>query len=891
MGSVVPSSTMDALADNLEPPGDRIPMEQLPEAPAPAPRSSLDDLDAVLADGGGKRSPLPKKKRSRKKKAASEDEPLANPSSMEMLTSGNAPLGGRIRPPEDDDEEEIVRDVPDSTMDDLFAHTDDTEPRQEKPPGYPPLQSNPASRIDFRDQLTQKRMSGGALHLSPDASSRMVLRPGPQTPEGASQMETLSETTSRMALRHGPKTQEGAAPMGALMVFESPAGGTGGGTGGEADQDAGEVGVLPDAASRMILRPGPQTPEGASKMEALSKTTSRMELRPGSKTQEGAAQMEALMVFKSPAGGTGGKASGEADQDAGEVGVLPDAASRMVLRPGPQTPEGASQMETLSETTSRMELRPGSKAHEGAAPMEALMVFESPAGRASGKASGEADQDGGEVEILPDAASRMILRPGSKTPEGASKMEALSETTSRMELRPGSKTQEGAAQMEALMVFESPAGGTGGRTFHSPPGASSPSDIPVGSGGRMPLTKTPKTDAGTANNELSRLVDGPPLPRLNLPVPKKRTRPVPDGKTPILPERIPVQVTLAPSQKCPKKNVTPEKVGESAHERLEFRYNRFTTLVIRQPTYFCPGCPDVEPFIGKNPAFAATRAPVGNGMLARIALALYLDRLPTGQLISLIEGLDVVVHQQTILHELSRIAARLAPVVEVMKGDAKSSERPMPALVDHHRFDVIGTVQARYGKGHVVFTFTPDAMVPPGGGEAAPISETVRGRWRQQGRAGRWAALRQRLFLSLLVDPDRARSGLFLLENMPPTPDVKEDKAELERFEAWLERAFAEIDIPTGRFQRAVSATKAMWPLLLEDTAQRKRHRPGEDPWVFDETVGDIDAVMIWLSLIESCLQLQAHPWEYLNAVLGELGVADRLDPKAWTPRAWLRGG
>ena len=148
----------------------------------------------------------------------------------------------------------------------------------------------------------------------------------------------------------------------------------------------------------------------------------------------------------------------------------------------------------------------------------------------------------------------------------------------------------------------------------------------------MRLRRKDASDRLNGSSDLSLLLGEQRLPRAQMP---ERTlvgaNAEPDGFTPIRPERLEVNCILSEHQKLPG-GLAPVATGERIHHRLDFRYNRFERLKIRQLLYEYPEAPQGGQFAGANPAFFASHAPLGNGMLARLVVAMYRDGLPLSRM-------------------------------------------------------------------------------------------------------------------------------------------------------------------------------------------------------------------------------------------------------------------
>lgn len=439
-----------------------------------------------------------------------------------------------------------------------------------------------------------------------------------------------------------------------------------------------------------------------------------------------------------------------------------------------------------------------------------------------------------------------------------------------------------------------PASSAGGALTNAPRmslraggGAPSPDSSTMGtvdsSGGRMALSEETRVRRAMPDN-MSEILAGRLGPRLELPPRSQRsTSHKPDGVTPISPSLEVVHGAPGPEQACSKKGVAPREVTESVRERLDFRYNRFRRLQVRRPVLWCPGCGDGAEFTASQPVFWCHEAPVGDGLLAMLAVSLYFDRLPLDKLMMLLEQLGAPIPAAALLRELARASEALVPLVAKMRTDAETTEGPLPATVTGTARDTPGAIEVRTGGGHVVLSFLPGEVRKSDARRRAGPAALQR--WKGQGLRGRWSQIRQRFFLALLTDPERAGRALYEISKLPPDPDS--DPAALAGFKAWLDGESGSIGAPRDRYTHAVVSVSALWGKLTETDPPPRAQ--SSDTWIFDSADGDAHAALRWLTLIESCVAQGVQPWDYLYALLRDAAAGGIGDVANWTPAAYAQ--
>ena len=580
----------------------------------------------------------------------------------------------------------------------------------------------------------------------------------------------------------------------------------------------------------------------------------------------------------------------------------------------PTAPSTLDELPSSARKQDRMRLKKAAEAEErtDTSTMEELTTSSKSAGNRT-----SLEPIAAEPTSLPPSALEQLLR---VTPQGnqssarsgreRAPLGDPSTHAPRMSLTPVEKEVREVARLEGLLAFEHPL--SVGQAAGSARGASSlegllgvrtgPMDLgipgklpPRGSsmvgadthvgGSPMRLRRKVTSSRPVLSTDLSKLVGDQPLPRARLP---RRTTsgtiPDPDGFTPIPPQPVAIHCTLAAHQRCPGKK-KPVEIGTRVHQRLEFRYNRFELLEITQVLYECPDVEDMMPFAGANPAWLASHAPIGNGMLAQLVVSIFRDGLPLNRVETLLSQLSAPIARSVLQGQLIEAADALAPIVAHLRaGQHKATvSPPVPVLQAGPQRDAISHLVVYTDKTAIVAQLCDGSPSTVGeSGAAVQLRDTAK----SQGRAARWGMLRQKFFYALVTDNTQARRALRLLEQLPSVPDPEKNTRQLARLKQWLDDAHQTITVPKSRLEHAVTFGVSMWELLTGAEPVRHRQTGAVSEWSFD--VGSVPAeqTMVFHSILETCALLDVTPWEYLMDLFTRLGGPD-IDVSAWTPAAW----
>ncbi|MFT5684417.1 MAG: hypothetical protein ACI8RZ_005358 [Myxococcota bacterium] len=621
-----------------------------------------------------------------------------------------------------------------------------------------------------------------------------------------------------------------------------------------------------------------------------------------------------------------GKADDEKPATPSTLDELPESARQqdMLRLKRAEEAKNARDTSTMEELTAprktidMMRLKPAAEPEEasGASTMEGLTASTKPIGgrtRLKITRQEEPKPPPSALESLLRLTPQAAARTGAvSTPDQPTALGDPSTTAPRMALRAEEEEVANVARLEGLMTFSHPL--AVGRVEVDEHGTSSldgllgirggpvdlglsgkvstknssmaGADFPAG-GGPMRLRRQETSNRPVQSSDLSRLVGDQPLPRARLP---HRTTagvvPEPDGFTPISPQQVEIRCELAAHQRCPGRKA-PVAVGERLHHRLEFRYNRFELLDVNQVLYECPGVADHDPFAGANPAFFATHAPLGNGMLAKLIVAIFRDGLPLNRVETMMSQLNAPIAGSVLREQLIEASDALEPIVAQLRAGQRKPETspPIPILQAGPKRDTFGHLLVHASKQAIVAELcdgSPDVVGETGIG--VRLRDTAKGK----GRGARWGQLRQKFFYALVTDNDRARRALRLLDQLPAIPDPEVHKVALSRLKRWLNDTYADIEVPKNRLEHAVTFGVSMWELLVGDGPIQHRQTGAVAEWAFD--LGSIPAeqTLRFHSVLETCALLDVSPWDYLMDLLTRLSGPDTVASE-WTPAAWKK--
>ena len=323
--------------------------------------------------------------------------------------------------------------------------------------------------------------------------------------------------------------------------------------------------------------------------------------------------------------------------------------------------------------------------------------------------------------------------------------------------------------------------------------------------------------------------------------------------------------------------------------------------------------------VSVQPRFLAGATPVGNGLLAQLIVARYGDHAALSELSNSISRYGLLIEADRLEAATRGAAGSVSAVIDAIRSEVNESKR---VHIDARGVPTRRPSKVRDITGELMCVSAEDQLywmvkeLPQAHDKGAPDhTEAISGRKVREGevawallrerlgwsRDGRWAALRHRLTLALVTDPQRAAYGLFLLYAIDEAASAVGERADLalrERaFKAWLDDQADGVLKPVTALDRAVTYALSVWSLMrhlddqgkpIEEPEPRRFPKAWTPQWDLSGA-DEREALTTWTTLIGCCRRLGVRPWEYLSDLL-EVVANDRLsDPPAWTPRVWAR--
>lgn len=434
----------------------------------------------------------------------------------------------------------------------------------------------------------------------------------------------------------------------------------------------------------------------------------------------------------------------------------------------------------------------------------------------------------------------------------------------------------------------------------------------------------------------------PPPPRL--PVPEGSQPPEPDETPPrtrgrskrrdlAAPSARPVRVLpcrIDPSSICANCGGGLKVFGVSHARRIEWVPGHFETLDVQTERCACPACPSEGVLVAPGPDFALPRALCGNGLLARVLVDKFADRIPLnlqvarmareGEVFSTATLSDWVLAGASFLHRIAlAIDDRLLagawlqaddtgfPVQDGVDGTLRKGR--LWAVTDQQevRYHFTDTKQGKHPAAFLA-RFAGTLLLIDGGSEFNLVVD-------QKGlkRAGCWSHLRRYFFDARHNHPAEARLALGTMRD-------------LFAIEASLVGATLEVRAQTrdsdarplvdGLFAWILGLSKTTRPgsLLGEALTYARNGREafcrfldhpelpmhnnrselalrgpvvGRKQWLFAGSEGGAHAAATMFTLVGSCMMQGIDPWVYLNDVLERLGRHPVNRVHELTPRSW----
>lgn len=391
-----------------------------------------------------------------------------------------------------------------------------------------------------------------------------------------------------------------------------------------------------------------------------------------------------------------------------------------------------------------------------------------------------------------------------------------------------------------------------------------------------------------------------------------------------------VRCAVDPAAACGKCGGTLRVIGVSHAHRLEWVPGHFEILDVERERCVCPQCPSEGVLAAPPPAFALPRALCGNGLLARVLVDKFADRIPLhlqaermkreGEEFSTATLSDWVLGGANFLkHIADAIDRRLleAPWLQaddtgfpVQDGtDGKLRKGRLWAVTDQQevRFHFTDTKEGE-NPARFLADFKGKLLLVDGGSEFN-LAVAQKGLL----RAGCWSHLRRYFFDARHHHPAEARLALGTFRDLfaieaglhgAPLELIREVRQRDARplvtgLYDWIDGLRRQVR-PSSLLGEALTyATNGREfferfldhpELPMHNNASELRLRGpvvGRKQWLFAGSEGGAKAAATLFTLVGSCMLQGIDPWIYVTDVLNRLGDHPVNRVHELTPRAW----
>jgi len=395
---------------------------------------------------------------------------------------------------------------------------------------------------------------------------------------------------------------------------------------------------------------------------------------------------------------------------------------------------------------------------------------------------------------------------------------------------------------------------------------------------------------------------------------------------PVRPLRCPVD----PAATCGKCGGALRVFGVSHARRLEWVPGHFEILDVQRERCACPNCPSQGVLVAPPPSFALPRAQCGNGLLARVLVDKFADRIPLNLQAQRMEREGESFSTATLSDWVLAGAAFLQRIVKAID-DRLLAGRWLQA--DDTGFPVQDGTDGKLRKGRLWavtdqqevryhFTDTKEGQNPArflagfqgklllvDGGSEFNLAVAQKGLL----RAGCWSHLRRYFFDARHHHPTEARLALgtirdlFALEDglvaapLEVVRDVRNQDARplVAGFFDWVLGVRQQVR-PTSLLGEALTYAvngREFFERFLDhpelpmhNNASELRLRGpvvGRKQWLFAGSEGGAHAAATMFTLVGSCMLQGIDPWTYIADVLTRLADHPVNRVHELTPRAW----
>lgn len=372
------------------------------------------------------------------------------------------------------------------------------------------------------------------------------------------------------------------------------------------------------------------------------------------------------------------------------------------------------------------------------------------------------------------------------------------------------------------------------------------------------------------------------------------------------------------------------KIGEDVCEVLEHVPQKLFVRRIVRPRYACPAHAEEGVAQANAPQRFIPKGNVGEGLLAEVLLAKYVNHMPLSRQEKNFARMGVSIPVATMVGWMDWATERLAPIVAQLRqkiiqgGIAYSDDTPLPVLKEGKEQGAHRGYLWVYadGRGAVVFDYTsgrgqegPTAFLADFEGYLHSDAYSVYGALHKAGRvkpAFCWAHARRKFVDALKGGDERARRSvqwcnrLFLVDryarhkNMSEAEVLALRKRVSEGMLSKLDADLKEIEIsvlPKSALGEAIGYLRRHWDgfrafigdgrLSLDNNFSERQIRQvviGRKNYLFCGSEEGARRAAILYSLVCTCKILDVDPWKYLVKVFLVLAESPSTSPESLTP-------
>ena len=409
------------------------------------------------------------------------------------------------------------------------------------------------------------------------------------------------------------------------------------------------------------------------------------------------------------------------------------------------------------------------------------------------------------------------------------------------------------------------------------------------------------------------------------------TRRRPTGRRP-LPAHLPrrrVECDVPEAEKqCPC-GAAKTRIGESVSEKLEYQPARFVVIETVRAKYACPHCHEgvVE---APAPPQAIEKSLAGEGLLAHVVVAKYVDHTPLHRLSGIFAREGVDLSRATLCDWVADVATALTPIGDQLRHEITAAnylqtDDTTVTVLEERRGSYKGrlwTYLDPLGR-QVVFDATP---THDGDGPATFLARFV-GKLQADAYAGYdalyasgrvleigcWAHGRRRFVDAFLTDGSAAQmvaliQQLYQVEHagtaLDPEPRhvlrQQQSVPLLAKIET-LRQELARTVLPKSPLGDAIRYLTNQWAALqrfVEDGRlaidnnraenQLRTVAVGRKNWLFAGSFEGARRAALLYSLVQSCKLINVPPFDYLKDVLMRVATHPQRLIGQLTPKGWL---